>query len=146
MQRLTAMTMNLSHHSRATDTVVKEGENLSIELLEIKNKIDDLNLSRQDDTYHRNGLSIGVSLSKLPDWFSWKIEIHNILSFLTVSPRIFSCEDAAQQVLMSVRLSVCPSVRLWSTWNSVCVHSLQVCTSMQLQKNACSYISLYAVT
>ena len=57
MQRLTAMTMNLAHHStRATDPGGREGDNLSIELLEIKNKVD--NLSRLDDTYLRNGLSI----------------------------------------------------------------------------------------
>ena len=51
------MTMNLAHHStRATDPGGREGDNLSIELLEIKNKVD--NLSRLDDTYLRNGLSI----------------------------------------------------------------------------------------
>ena len=38
--------------------------------------------------------------------------------------RIFSCEDAAQQVLMSVCLSVCLSVRVcvWSTWKSTFLH------------------------
>ena len=54
------MTMNLAHHSsRATDASGREGDKLSIELLEIKNKVDSLNLSRPDDNYLRNGLSIG---------------------------------------------------------------------------------------
>lgn len=66
MQRLTAMTMNLAHQpSRETDPSSKEGDNLSIELLEIKNNVDSLNLSRPDDTYLRNGLSIGFSFIEL---------------------------------------------------------------------------------
>ena len=58
MQRLTAMTMNLAHHStRETDPGCREGDNLSIELFEIKNKVDNLS-RRPDDTYLRNGVSI----------------------------------------------------------------------------------------
>ena len=50
------MTMNLAHHSNRETDPGREGDNLSIELFEIKNKVD--NLSRPDDTYLRNGLSI----------------------------------------------------------------------------------------
>ena len=85
----------------------------------------------------------------LNKWWSEEINARNKLFVEKIKP-IFSCKDAAQQVLMSVCpsvcVSVCPSVVNWSEWIQNVPEFMQnVPECMQILELACSYIPLLAV-